>query len=462
MLADPYFQMCHVFNLESEPLLKDGEHYSEYWIRKGIYKVAAIRSPIVHHSEVNLLNFKDSVDTRKWYKYIHSGIIYPANGIGIDDVVHGGSDKDGDLVCTINSPTMIKGKIHGLPIVYESMKSAKVIVDSRDDKSQVEGQLVGYNSKVGFATNISSSMYALLEEFPWGSIERETILKRLKIGRAIQGEIIDGVKGLQVPEFRNHWTKYKKVTPDMTPEESEKWEFNNRILCEVRPSYFRFLYQKYMSIYNKELKSYDTFAQLLFGRSFSDIVFTPESTEESELIARYKWNSFFLDNNSVVNKISRYMRGALGLVGKFSTASSRDFDYKLLTSKYFRVDGFKLSQMEEILQAYKSFKRGLWHKGEDSFESMDAFIQHLKKESVVISSDESELASYAVLATYQGEVSQLDFAWRLFPDGILQNITSRSSGTIKFPVADPLGSTEYLWNRYSIVEVSLEEINGRS
>ena len=99
---------------------------------------------------------------------------------------------------------MIKGRIPGLPIVYESQKSPKIIVDSRDDKKQVESQLNGHNSKVGFATNISSSLYCLLEKFPVGSIEHETILKRLKIGRVIQGEIIDGVKGLQVPPFRSH------------------------------------------------------------------------------------------------------------------------------------------------------------------------------------------------------------------------------------------------------------------
>ena len=81
MVADPYYQACHLFGLENkEPILKDGEHYSEYWLNKGIKTVGAIRSPIVHHSEFNVLNFQDREDTHRWFSHIHSGIIFPANG----------------------------------------------------------------------------------------------------------------------------------------------------------------------------------------------------------------------------------------------------------------------------------------------------------------------------------------------------------------------------------------------
>ena len=37
----------------------------------------------------------------------------------------------------------------------------------------------------------------MLDEYPMGSEEREIILNRLKIGQVIQGEIIDGVKGVR-------------------------------------------------------------------------------------------------------------------------------------------------------------------------------------------------------------------------------------------------------------------------
>lgn len=460
MVSDPYYQVCHMFDLNEEPLLHEYEHYCEYWKKKGISTVSAIRSPIVHHSEFNILNLQDRQDVNDWYQHIHSGVIYPASGIGIDCVIHGGSDFDGDLICTVNNDTMAKGKIDGIPIMYESTKSEKVIVDSRNDKEQVDSQLNGHNSKVGFATNISSSLYSLLEEFPINSPERDTILKRLKIGRAIQGEIIDGVKGLKVPPFRNHWTRYKKITADMTPEETKKWKFNNRVLCQVRPAFFRFLYPHYMSRYNKELKKYNTYCILAFGIPFMEILKSTERTEEQEqVVSDYRKRTFFLDNNSVVNRISNYMRTNIGLVGKYSAKTSRDFDYSVLQSPDRELNVYKMGQMKAYLQEYKAFKKGLRHDLANSYDSMDSFVAYLRNEcSTEISSNESELADYAIEITYGGEVSMVEFAWKMFPNGIIENIINRSDGVIQFPVLDEEGDIEYLWNKYSIKEFTIEEL----
>jgi hypothetical protein len=462
MIADPFFHACHMFNIEHAPVLNDSEHYSEYWLKKGITKVAAIRSPIVHHSEFNVLNLKNTGETREWYQYIHSGIIFPANGIGMDCAIHGGADFDGDLVCTINNPTMIKGKLDGIPIIYESQKAEKAIVDSRDDKAQITAQLNGHNSKVGFATNISSSLYTMAEEFQKGSKEWYAIMKRLKISRVIQGEIIDGVKGLKVPPFRNHWTKWKKITEDMSPAEKTKWEFNNKIVCETRPSFFRFLYPHYMTRYNKELKKYNIFSHLIFHKSFEELVKAKARTdEEDKLVKEYYWHSFFLDNNSVMNRISRYMRANLGLISKYANSLSKDFDYSVLVDDTHTLSDAGIIQMKFYLQEYKAFKRGMRHDLSNSYDNMDAFVAHLRKECALnISSNDSELVDYAIRVTYGDEISMVEFPWRMFPQGMIQNIMKNNpTGTIHFPVQDDdNGNIYYLWNRYSMKEFSIEEI----
>jgi len=357
---------------------------------------------------------------------------------------------------------MIQNKISGIPIVYESHKSEKCIVDSRDDQKQVECQLLGYNSKVGFATNISSSLYTMLEEFPIGSKEHETILKRLKIGRVIQGEIIDGVKGLKVPPFREHWTKYTKVEEGMSTEEKEGIEFNNSILCEIRPAFFRFLYPHYMTRYNKELKTYNIYSHLIFGKSFDEIFKSNSRTlEEEETVKDYLKHSFFLDNDSVVNQISRYMRTNLALIGRFSSKSSQEFDYHVLQNSEHCLNVYGIIKMKAALQEFKEFKRGLWHDLENSYDSIDAFIEYLRKKCISdISSNESELADYALEVTYGDEVTMVEFAWKMFPEGIIQNLVKNSSGTINFPTKDENGNIEYLFSRYSIKEFSLEEIYG--
>lgn len=452
MIADPFFQCCHVFGLANAPLLKDGEHYSEYWQNRGISKIAAIRSPIVHHSEVNILNLQERPDTREWYSFIHSGIIFPTNGIGMDCAIHGGADFDGDLVCTINSPEIIKGKRPGLPIMYESSKAQKEKVDAGDDGKQIENQLRGFNSKVGYATNVSSSLYTLLAEFPKGSREYETIEKRLKIGRVIQGEIIDSVKGLHSPPFREHWTKYQKPSAEFP-----NLDFYNQIVCSIRPAFFRFLYSHYMTRWNKELRKYTTFCRIAFGKEFTDILnSSAPSRDELETIKSYKKNSFFLDNDSLMNKISRYMRTNLALTNRYSAQESRGFDYSVLLGG-FEQDDEKLNSMLSLLQQYKSFKRGLWKDNENYFDSLDAFIAYLRKRAFeIISSDEKELAHYAVLITYAKEKSMVEFAWKLFPDGVFENIKNNSGKNSFFmPVEESTGKVEYLWQNYAIREYTL-------
>ena len=463
MIGDPYYQACHMFELDEEnyqPILKEGEHYSEYWLKRGILKIIAVRSPIVHHSEVNVLNIKNTIDTAYWYQHIHSGIIFPANGIGMDCAIHGGADFDGDLICTINNEIFMKGRIPGVPIMYTSKTVEKKRVDSRDDEEQVTAQLKGHNSKVGFATNISSSLYSLLSEFPAGSEEYETIQKRLKIGRVIQGEIIDGVKGLDVPPFRNHWTKTIKIPNDTPPEEKKKLELFNRIACRIRPAFFRFLYSHYMTDYNKEIKKYNLYSYLKFEKPFKDIFNAVQrSPEEVGIVNSYRENTFFLDNGSVVNEISRYMRTNIALINRYSTRKSKECDWTILKNKTHELNPYYTSLMDDYLQEYKAFKMGLRHDLTDSYGSLEAFISYLKKEcSTNISSNESELADYALEVTYNGELGMVEFAWKMFEDGLLQNILTNSSGKFHFPIQDDNGDIEYLWNTYSLKEFSVEDL----
>lgn len=460
MISDPFYQACSIFNLDRQPLLKEGEHYSEYWLKKGITRVGAIRSPIVHHSEFNILYLQSSPAVKKWYSHIHSGIIFPASGIGMDCAIHGGADFDGDLICTINDTTMINAKKYGIPIVYESQKAEKVIVDSRDDKKQVEAQLNGYNSKVGYATNISSSIYTLLEEFPIFSKERQVLLNRLKIGRVIQGEIIDGVKGLKVPPFRNHWTKRKKITPDMSKEEIEKTDFNNRIVCKIRPAFFRFLYPHYMALYNREIKRYNIYSHIIHNKPVEEILKNKKpSDEERELALSYRRNSFFLDNSSVVNRVSDFMRKHIALIDKTANIKKEEFDYTILTDMGREHNPYFLDKMRGYLKEYIAFKRGMHLDENSSFETLDAFIAYLRKRAFSeISSDETELVDYAVGVTYGENDKMVEFPWRLFPDGIILNIIKNSPDYISFPVQDDNGDVEYLWNKYTFTKIPLSEI----
>lgn len=367
---------------------------------------------------------------------------------------------DGDIICTINNHIMIAGKQEGNPIMYESLKAEKAIVDSRDDKEQVESQLLGHDSKVGYATNVSSSLYSWLENFPLGSREREVLLNRLKIGRVIQGEIIDSVKGLKVPPFRQHWVRRTKITENMTQTEKEVIEFNNKIACNRRPMFFRFLYPHYMTRYRKELKRYNNYCYVVFGKSFDEIYkHGAKTAEEQKIVDRYKKRSFFIDNASVMNLISLKMNDLKTKVGKYSLKSTKEFDYELLIDRDIPIDEEKLEKMKTYMGEYRDFKLLLRNKKKMPYSSLEAFSAMLRKKAhTEISSNESELANYAVMLTYGDKITMVEFPWNVFSSGLLENLIKNSNEPVVVPVWDKDGDVEYLWGKYKMIEIPMEAL----
>jgi hypothetical protein len=215
-----------------------------------------------------------------------------------------------------------------------------------------------------------------------------------------------------------------------------------------------------MTDYNKEIKKYNLYSYLKFEKPFKDIFNAVQrSPEEVGIVNSYRENTFFLDNGSVVNEISRYMRTNVALINRYSTRKSKECDWTILKNKTHELNPYYTSLMDDYLQEYKAFKMGLRHDLTDSYGSLEAFISYLKKEcSTNISSNESELADYALEVTYNGELGMVEFAWKMFEDGLLQNILTNSSGKFHFPIQDDNGDIEYLWNTYSLKEFSVEDL----
>jgi hypothetical protein len=215
-----------------------------------------------------------------------------------------------------------------------------------------------------------------------------------------------------------------------------------------------------MTLYNKEIKRYNIYSHLVFGKPIGDILKNKSSSkEEKEMAINYRYNSFFLDNGSVGNQVCNFMRSHIALIDKTSTKRSSGFDYSILTNPEFEINAYLLEKMKTYLEQYISFKRGFYPVSEVKYENLEVFIEYLRKLCFSeISSNESELINYAVELTYGGKENMVEFAWRMFPDGVIQNIIRNSSGTINFPIRDESGEVQYLWNRYTFKELELSEI----
>jgi hypothetical protein len=469
MIPDPYLHACHIFKLELKPLLNDGEHYSKFWNERNVSRVAGIRSPIVHSSEVNVLNFKINYDVKYWYQFITSGIIFPANGVGMDCAINGGSDFDGDLIATINSPEILNGRVAGLPVMYGTEKPPKHALNYENERLVIDSQLnqIGTN-KIGFYTNVSSTLYALLANFKNDSPERTTILNRLKYGRVLQGLEIDRAKGLLIPPFPERWVKWKKIKSDTPIELQAEMRFNNSLIADKRPYFMRWLYSHYNKQYLSEIAWYNTISATKWKIKFTDLLEMETLTkEQSELVARYKRWSHFITNDSAMCRISKYIEGQLKKTGSLQRAS-RDFNFEVLTSRDFKHPS--KSEVEKIALLFKEFKslkkslrEGTLEGSGFDFTTNEAIASHIHTKALkTISSNASQLADICVYFCYKvSGTNSKSFAWQVFGNDIVENIRKRRNEKfVRVPMRSEKGDIEYLWEKYGMYLLNVETENG--
>lgn len=468
MVADPYGQASVIFGMELTPLLADGQHFSNFWNERNVKKAVGIRSPIVHASEIDVLNFRNDRQVQEWYKHLNVGVVvFPLNGVGLDFVITGGADVDGDLICTINHESFLKGKPENLlPVMYESRKAPKIKIDKNAYDTLVNSQIQQVRSnKIGYYTNLASTYTAMLNDFEKGSVEHNAILNRLFYFRILQGETIDSTKGLIVNPFLEHWVKYKKVTDGMTLEERNRNAFNNNLLAEKRPRFFIHLYTHYMKRYKKEKNLYANLCITRFGVSLDELQKLPERTPEQQaILERYNRRTFFIDNNSTMNRISKHVEESLSKTG--NKKSEEHFDYTSLLSKNFvkpnksNIDKFKL-----LYKEYKSLKRNLIAGGADNnseYSSADQIHAYINKKAYsTITNNSTELGNLSVYCSYQElGIQSRAFIWHCFGKELVDNIIQKKNVKfVRVPMPNPKGSIEYLWRKYGVYLLNMEEQN---
>lgn len=465
VIPDLVLYCKHIFGMELIPLLQEGEFYSNYWNNKNVSEVIGIRSPIVYQSEVIKLNLKYDEECLKWFEHVKSGIVFPANGIGLEFALIGGADGDGDSIATIDSKEMLAGRMGGLPVLYDTAKAPKYIINDTTENLLYEAHMKGFGTKVGFLTNVSSTYYSLISNYAKDSQEYNTILQRLKWGRASQGLELDRQKGLIIPPFPVHWTKYKKITNDMSSEEQEQHIYNNTLLAERRPFFFVYLYSHYMRRYKREQAIYNNISLTRFGLSFHEMVNLPEKTQEQEdIISRYNKKTYFIDNDSVMNVLCHYMEEQLRKITTNKTVISKNFDYTILLSNSFEKPVKKdIEKVFLLYKEYKSFKRNFRENHnefeEGEYSSLEQIYHYINQKAyLAITNNSEELANMIVYCCYavMGKQSKY-FCWSVFGKEILQNIKNKKTDKfVRIPMPAENGKIDYLWKSYSNYLINIE------
>jgi hypothetical protein len=353
---------------------------------------------------------------------------------------------------TTSNQEFIDGAQPGLPITCDKKSASKIKII---DEELYLADSSGFNTKVGYLTNLSTSFYALLPQFQEGTKEYDTLFTRLKLARIQQERIIDSAKGIIVKEIPEFWSKWKKIKSDTPKEEVEEIELNNKIVADKRPYFMKWLYPEYMRKYKKFEDTYSNFSIAKFRLTIDQLLKKGNHTEqESGVIRDYKRYHPFILSNCLMNRVCQYMEEKIKEI-KEETGKS-NFDYSVLLDSDFEVTDDKLSKMIQLFERYKYAKKSKI--GMDKYENFEQFILQIRNQAYKeISSSGVELANLSVCINYKiFPKSNKDFCWNVFGEEILKNVYKNKQDKVLVPVACETGDIEYLGKRYVMTDAKID------
>ena len=452
-ISDPYALMEYVCGLEIKGLLQEHEIFSDYWLKRNVDKVASMRAPLTWRSEVNVVNIKQSAETNEWYSYLYSGLVY--NIYGVDCMLQADSDFDFDILFTTNNQQIIDGAFGGLPITYDKHPIKKVKINKKElykfDKR-------AFDTRIGFITNISTSLYTILNNFDKDSEEYKKIIERLKILRKCQGNEIDKTKGANPKPFPIWWTR---KTTGIVFKTKEEEELNKKIMVTKRPYFMRYLYSDYNKKYQKHIENFNVYCVSKYGYDINELKNCKYQTEETiKSLNDFESLSPLIDNDSTMNLLCHYMEEK---IQEIKTCRKNKFnDYNLMMSHENKDD--ELLEYASLIIPY--YNRFLQIRTKDVIEQEDTDrtiygidINSLKLSMIKnITSNENELCDACVLLVYSIHSNyKKDFVWDLFGDIIIKNIINNTDGIAHMPIKDKNGKIEYLYSKYSFIDLNLKE-----
>ena len=95
---------------------------------------------------------------------------------------------------------------------------------------------LSFDSRIGYITNCSTTLYAMLPTYEEGTQEYQEIMNRLKTCRRLQGDQIDLTKGIKIIPFPKHWITWNRANDEM---DQETADFYNSVLIDKRPYFMK-------------------------------------------------------------------------------------------------------------------------------------------------------------------------------------------------------------------------------
>ncbi len=452
--GDPFALCQHIFGLKVTGLLKAGEIYNEYWSRQGSERLACFRAPMTCHNNIRLVRPHRSEAASHWYQHMTTCTLFNS----WDTAAHAlnGMDKDGDLVMLTDNDVLV-GRLKVLPaLMCVQRKAKKKVVEEQD---AIQANIDSFGDDIGKTTNWITSMFDIQAQYERGTPEYEALDYRIKCGQLFQQNSIDKAKGIIAKPMPREWHDRHAVN---TIEDADTRRFYLRLVADKKPYFMRLIYPALMKQYNTYIKNTNKNAMREFGMTVDELAAIPEEkrTDRQRDFLRYYHSRMPVSNNNcVMNKICRRFEGEFdGYVGKRN--ADTDFDYTIMKSgaEYSR------SQFNSIFKLYDNYSKRLrnylvfadYEKVDeyDTFSRMQEMRAEFEQECAKICPNRFALCDIVLDICYQ-KSSTRRFAWEMCGAEIVQNLLSRNSGVISYPVLDADGDIQFCGNKFRVKQIQI-------
>lgn len=319
--------------------------------------------------------------------------------------------------------------------------------------------MLSYDSKIGYITNLGTTFYEMQSQYPKGSREYEELEKRLKLCCMQQSAQIDHSKGIEIEPIPKHWTTRQIIYDTDSEEEIERKEFENKLVVDKRPYFMRYLYKHYNKEYTDFRNDFDRFSLSLRGKVIDELTEDDKKDPQvAEMLKYYNKKNPLLETKGTMNRLCNYMVGQTKPIGKKSSYLSAEETFELLFNYSINIDNEKLDKLKAKKKEYDDFKKTRQLEN-SQFADYQQYFKFLRNKCFEeISSDLKELANLAVYICYKENPNKdKNFCWDLFGAGIVENLKA-SRANVHIPVEIEDGDTYYLGRNYKMFEFNLEEM----
>ena len=486
MIADPVAQCQSALGLDPVGVLKRDEIYSDFWNKRKPEgcMIDCARSPMIDVHEHNpMRTVADNEEANYWYRYITSGIIY--NTYDTSCFRHEDSDYDGDICLTTDNSFFIKGahKDHNI-ITYEK----GLALPNKMTVPNITATVIkGFGTGVGGFSNTATILYAMSAIFdkPGHEDQYKEIMTRIKLLREIVGQEIDRIKGADKPSLPREWKKFEKIEETDSQEEKTRKMRANALVISKKPYFFRYLYPELNQTFKQFENAYNQISKDMFGIKFKKLLKKENKTEdEKNLIRKYQKYCPLITAPCTMNILCREFE-SIDFDIKFARDEETDKKVSAKSSlptfeeKYKDIESKeKFLAVKKMYQQYNSKKQIVYLTS--MFTNLDSFapdgdakkpyaqdykeLRSILYDSIVedlqlqlvqnnISGEELLYYSYKLSKGYSS--FNWGFVWEVLADQIVKLIPSSQ---VLYPVIDPEGEYEYLGRRYSLKDITKEQI----